>query len=218
MKTLRNITVITLLCLLCGVIGAAALGTENADKAEASAKPTLPVQTVREAKAAQLAGDDRLLYEKAIEIIKKYEGLHSARHWPLVGYGHKVLPGERYRRGTVLSASQAEELLRKDFRKYCALFRDFGRDSILMAALAYNIGNGAAGRSSVAAKLRAGDRDIRASYIAHSRYRGKVHPQIRQRRVEELEVLFVADTSALAAPEPVAVAAQNVNDKSNDRI
>ena len=35
------------------------------------------------------------LFEKAVTIIKKYETLHQPKHWPLVGYGHKVLPGEK---------------------------------------------------------------------------------------------------------------------------
>ena len=28
--------------------------------------------------------------------IKKYEGLHGPKHHPYVGYGHKLLPGERF--------------------------------------------------------------------------------------------------------------------------
>lgn len=133
-------------------------------------------------------------FETAIEIIKKYEGLHSPKHWPLVGYGHKVLPGESFPRNRALTQPEAEKLLRQDFQKFCKLFRSYGKDSILMAALAYNIGNGAAERSSVARKLKAGDRDIRDNYIAHSRYRGKIHPQIQKRRIEEFERLFVSDT------------------------
>lgn len=133
-------------------------------------------------------------FDEAVEIIKKYEGLHAPRHWPLVGYGHKVLPGEKYSRSKALSQQQAEELLRKDLRKFCALFRSYGKDSLLMATLAYNIGNGAAERSTVAAKLRAGNRDIRENYLAHSRYRGKTLSQLKRRRTEEFERLFVTDT------------------------
>lgn len=130
-------------------------------------------------------------FEKAVEIIKKYEGLHSARHWPLVGYGHKVLPGEKISRGKVLSEKEAEALLRKDLLKNCAVFREFGPDSLLLGVLAYNIGSGATLRSSVVKKLRAGNRDIRETYLAHCRYRGKVHSQIKNRRIEEFESLFI---------------------------
>ena len=34
-------------------------------------------------------------FERAIAVIKHFEGLHNkAEHYPYVGYGHKVLPGE----------------------------------------------------------------------------------------------------------------------------
>ena len=133
-------------------------------------------------------------FEQAVEIIKKYEGLHSPRHWPLVGYGHKVLPGEKFSRSRKLSQTEAEAILRKDLLKNCAVFREFGADSLLLGVLAYNIGSGATLRSSVVKKLRAGDRDIESNYLAHCRYRGKVHSQIKQRRTEEFNTLFITDT------------------------
>ncbi len=133
-------------------------------------------------------------FEQAVEIIKKYEGLHSPRHWPLVGYGHKVLPGEKFSRNRKLSQTEAEAILRKDLLKNCAVFREFGADSLLLGVLAYNIGSGATLRSSVVKKLRAGDRDIESNYLAHCRYRGKVHSQIKQRRIEEFNTLFITDT------------------------
>lgn len=130
-------------------------------------------------------------FEEAVKIIKKYETLHKPKHWPLVGYGHKVLPGEKFSRTRALSETEADALLRKDLLKNCAMFREFGADSLLLGVLAYNIGSGATRRSSVVRKLRAGDRDIESAYIAHSRYRGKVHNQIRQRRIEEFETLYI---------------------------
>lgn len=130
-------------------------------------------------------------FEQAVEIIKKYETLHTPKHWPLVGYGHKVLPGEKFNRNRTLSEAEADALLRKDLLKNCAVFREFGPDSLLLGVLAYNIGSGATLRSSVVRKLRAGNRDIESAYLAHSRYRGKIHNQIRQRRVEEFEALFI---------------------------
>ncbi len=133
-------------------------------------------------------------YEKAVEIIKKYETLHSTRHWPLIGYGHKVLPGEKYSRNRSLSEKEADALLRKDLDKLCKIFRSYGKDSLLLATLAYNIGNGAVSRSSVARKLASGDRDIKANYISHCKYRGKEHAQIKKRRMEEFETLFEPDS------------------------
>ena len=32
-----------------------------------------------------------------------------------------------------------DALLRKDLRKFCAMFRQFGKDSLLLATLAYNV-------------------------------------------------------------------------------
>lgn len=130
-------------------------------------------------------------FEEAVEIIKKYETLHQPKHWPLVGYGHKVLPGENFSRRKALSEIEADALLRKDLLKNCAVFREFGPDSLLLGVLAYNIGSGATLRSSIVKKLRAGNRDIESAYIAHSRYKGKIHSQIRRRRIEEFETLFI---------------------------
>ena len=43
------------------------------------------------------------LFERAVLIIKKFETLHKPKHWPYVGYGHQVQPGEPYRRGCQLT-------------------------------------------------------------------------------------------------------------------
>lgn len=136
-------------------------------------------------------------FEDAIAIIKKYEGLSGARHWPFVGYGHKVLPGEKYTRGKVLTEAEADALVRKDYTKLCARYREYGVDSLLLAALAYNCGIGVVAKSSVFSKLKAGNRDIEAAYKAHCRYQGKQLSQLKRRREEELAVLFVKDPSTL---------------------
>lgn len=140
-------------------------------------------------------------FEQAVSIIKKYEGMHQPRHWPLVGYGHKVLPGEQYSRSATLSEKQADALLRKDLLKNCAVFRDFGADSLLLGTLAYNIGSGNVKRSGVTAALRNGNRDIRELYLAHCRYRGKTLSQLQRRRVEEFEALFIVSDSTAATSQ-----------------
>lgn len=130
-------------------------------------------------------------FEDAITIIKKYEGLSSAKHWPFVGYGHKVMPGEKFTRGKALSASEADALVRSDYAKLCAKYREFGADSLLLAALAYNCGSGVVAKSSVLSKLKAGNRDIETAYVAHCRYKGKQLAQLKRRRQEELATLFI---------------------------
>lgn len=136
-------------------------------------------------------------FEDAIAIIKKYEGLSGPSHWPFVGYGHKVMPGEKFTRGKKLSEAEADALARKDYAKLCAKYREFGADSLLLAALAYNCGPGVVAKSSVLSKLKAGNRDIEASYISHSRYKGKQLSQLKRRRQEELATLFVKDPTTL---------------------
>lgn len=132
-------------------------------------------------------------FEKAVRIIKKYETIHKPKHWPFVGYGHKVLKGEKFNRKETLSEKEADALLRKDLLKNCAYFRQFGKDSLLLGVLSYNIGNGATMRSSLIKKLKAGNRNIRDIYLSFCRYRGKVHSGIKSRRIEEFETLYIKD-------------------------
>jgi GH24 family phage-related lysozyme (muramidase) len=129
-------------------------------------------------------------FERAVLVIKHYETLHKPQHWPYIGYGHQVQPGEPYRKGVQLTEQQADALLRKDLRKFCALFRDYGPDSTLVAVLAYNCGPRKVMQSSIARKLRAGERDIYHDYLSFCRYKGKMHQGIRRRRWVEFQLLY----------------------------
>ena len=134
-------------------------------------------------------------FERAVCCIRFYEGLHRKKDYPYVGYGHKLRPGERY--SSNMTAREAEDLLRKDLRELCAMFRSYGQDSLILATLAYNIGPykvlGCKGRypkSTVLKKLEAGDRNIRDDYVKYCRWRGKRVPSIERRRYIELMLLF----------------------------
>lgn len=131
------------------------------------------------------------LFERAVLIIKKFETLHRPCHWPYVGYGHQVQPGEPYRRGCQLTEAQADALLRKDLRKFCALYSQYGKDSVLLGALAYNCGPGVVNKSTVLKKLKRGDRNIFKAYTSHCRYKGKPHAGLRKRRITELAALYI---------------------------
>lgn len=131
------------------------------------------------------------LFERAVLIIKKFETLHKPKHWPYVGYGHQVQPGEPYRRGVQLTEKQADALLRKDLAKFCAMYSEYGKDSVLLGALAYNIGPGAVNKSTVLKKLKQGDRNIFKYYTSHCRYKGKWHSGLHKRRLTELAALFI---------------------------
>ena len=134
-------------------------------------------------------------FERAVCCIRFYEGMHRAKDYPYVGYGHKLRPGERY--SANMSTYEAEQLLRKDLRELCAMFRSYGQDSLLLAALSYNIGpykvtgyKGKYPKSSVLKKLEVGNRNIRDDYVNHCHWRGKRIPSIERRRYAELMLLF----------------------------
>ena len=55
------------------------------------------------------------------------------------GVRASVAAGERYSVRTMMKR-QADALLRKDLRKFCTMFQLFGKDSLLLATLAYNVG------------------------------------------------------------------------------
>ena len=140
--------------------------------------------------ASKAAEEQNEMFEKAVKIIKKYEGLHQSRSWPFIGYGHKVLPGEKYKRGTVLTEKQADALLRSDLKKLLKVFRQQGQHALLLATLAYNIGQGNVKKSQVYKKIIAGNTDIKSDYLSHSRYNGRKLRQLQRRRAEEFETLF----------------------------
>ena len=131
------------------------------------------------------------LFERAVLIIKKFETMHKPKHWPYVGYGHQVQPGEPYRRGVQLTEAQADALLRKDLAKFVSLYKDYGKDAVLLGALAYNCGPGVVNKSSILKKLKAGDRNIFKAYTSHCRYKGKPHAGLRKRRITELAALYI---------------------------
>ena len=98
---------------------------------------------------------------------------------------------------TYLDAWQADELLRKDLRKFCAMFRQFGKDSLLLATLAYNVGpyrllgSKTIPKSTLIKKLEAGDRNIYREYIAFCNYKGKRHAMLLKRRKAEFALLYI---------------------------
>ena len=107
----------------------------------------------------------------------------------------KFLPGERYSART-MTKRQADALLRKDLRKFCAMFRQFGKDSLLLATLAYNVGpyrllgSKTIPKSTLIKKLEAGDRNIYREYIAFCNYKGKRHAMLLKRRKAEFALLY----------------------------
>lgn len=136
------------------------------------------------------------LFDEAVACIKQWEGWHDERHYPYVGYGHRIVADERGRLTYRITREQADSLLRADLRKKCAVFRKYGGDSLLLGVLAYNVGEytllGCKGKpkSKLIIKLDSGDRDIREEYVSFRKYRGRVVPSIQKRREREFDLLF----------------------------
>ncbi len=179
MKVARNsmrINLITLCLLLCCVNAVAA--TQGGDSSPPE-KLKIPAS----------------LFEEAIACIKEFEGWHSAKHYPYIGYGHKLLPGEKLTAN--ITEAQADSLLRVDLLKRCHTFRHFGKDALLLAVLAYNVGEyrllgyGKIPKSTLIRKLEAGDRNIYQEYISYRKYKGKVIPSIERRRKKEFQLLYI---------------------------
>lgn len=76
----------------------------------------------------------------AVELVKKYEGLHDRSDYPYYGYGHRRLPNEKLSYG--MTEAEAEALLRKDLAVRYRLFRNYKKDALLLTVLSYNVGQG----------------------------------------------------------------------------
>ncbi len=135
-------------------------------------------------------------FNLAVEIIKHFEGWHTVRNYPYVGWGHQLQPGERYSARTMTKA-QGDRLLRHDLMKMYRLFDGYGKDQMLLAVLAYNVGPYAIlgtskhPQSTLLRKLDAGNRNIFHDYMRFCRYKGRKVKSIERRRYVEFSLLFI---------------------------
>ena len=128
------------------------------------------------------------LYDRALAIIRHYETLHRyPDHWPVLGYGHELKPGETYK-PRQYSKLEAEIIMRKDYNQFLAYYRDLGTDAYLVAALAYN--TGFINANTIATELRHGNRNIRSLYLRYCHYTGQFHKGLLRRRHVELMLLY----------------------------
>ena len=139
--------------------------------------------------------EDMIRFEHAVRIIKKYETLHKKKDYPYVGYGHLALKGEKFK--LPVKENEADKLLRKDLMQKMSQFRRFGKDSLILGVLAYNVGEGkllglgSHSKSTIIKMLESGNRNIRKQYISYNMYNGKSVQSIKNRRIEEFEVLYI---------------------------
>ena len=87
--------------------------------------------------------------------------------------------------------AQVDALLRKDLAKFCVPYSLYGKDSVILGALAYNCSSGVVNKFTVLKKLKRGDCNIFKSYTSHCHYKGKWHRGLYNRRLMELAALFV---------------------------
>lgn len=155
---------------------------------------SLPAQNTDETARLLALFNDIPKADIAVEVIKKFEGLHDRSDYPYYGYGHKKLPGEKL--SYSMTEEEAEALLRKDLAVRYKLFRKYGKDALLLTVLSYNVGQGVLlghgghPKSRLVRKLEAGDRDIYREYVAYCRYKGKVVRSIERRRKMEFMLLY----------------------------
>ena len=130
----------------------------------------------------------------AVELVKKYEGLHDRSDYPCYGYGHRRLPNENF--SYDMTEEEAETLLRKDLAVRYKLFRKYKKDALLLTVLSYNVGQGVLlghgghPQSRLVRKLEAGNRDIYKEYISFRCWKGKPVRSIERRRKMEFLLLY----------------------------
>ena len=97
------------LTLLCGYAKAQTRGGDSS--------PPLPKEISAE------------LFDKAVALIKEFEGWHDHAKHPYIGYGHKLLPHENLTAD--ITEAQADSLLRADLLERYKYFRQYGKDALL---------------------------------------------------------------------------------------
>ena len=167
MRTINSFILLCVFCLFC--------------------QPTLAQRRVRLA--------DLPPFERAVVVVKYFEGMHSWKNYPYVGYGHQLQRGERFTAN--MTERQADSLLRTNLLSRYALFRRFGKDALLLTVLSYNIGTGTllGGRnrpkSRLIRKLERGDRNILSEYLSFCCYKGRVLPGLLKRRRVEFALFYI---------------------------
>ena len=134
-------------------------------------------------------------FERAVVVVKYFEGLHGKDCFPYVGYGHQLQPGEHL--SSNMTERQADSLLRADLWKCFEHFKGYGKDALLLTLLAYNVGVGRLigydrhPKSQLLRKIEAGDRNIYREYVSFCRYKGKVLKGLEKRRKVEFALFYL---------------------------
>ena len=134
-------------------------------------------------------------FERAVVCIKHFEGLHGLKDAPYVGYGHQLLLGEHFT--AAMTERQADSMLRVDLMKRLMIFKDYGKDALLLAVLSYNVGAGRLlgygkhPKSRLLRKIESGDRNFYREFVSFCRYKGKVLRGLVKRRKVEFALFYI---------------------------
>ena len=167
MRTINSFILLCVFCLFC--------------------QPTLAQRRVRLA--------DLPPFERAVVVVKYFEGMHGWKNYPYVGYGHQLQRGRTFHGGYDRTASglPAPCWPWKCFEH----FKGYGKDALLLSLLAYNVGVGRLlgygkhPKSKLLRKIEIGDRNIYWEYVSFCRYKGKVLRGLVKRRQVEYALFYL---------------------------
>ena len=133
--------------------------------------------------------------ERAVVCIKHFEDLHSWKDYPYVGYGHRHLSEERFT--AAMTERRADSLLRADLMKRLMMFKDYGKDALLLAVLSYKIGAGRLlgygkhPKSRLLQKIESGNRNFYREFVSFCQYKGKILRGLVKRQRVEFALFYV---------------------------
>lgn len=142
--------------------------------------------------------------ELATNLIAGFEGFRSHAYkdqagYLTIGYGHKIVPGDGFDANSVITESDARELLRQDdvvsayncVQAECSGIALSAQQTAALTSLCYNIGCGAFGSSTLVKLLRQGDYDGAANEFSRWVYaKGVQLPGLVARRDQEASVFL----------------------------
>jgi lysozyme len=138
--------------------------------------------------------------QKAIDLIKKFEGFSAKRYLcpagePTIGYGHVILPTDKFNNSTTLTEKEAEEILKKDL-----VSREDAVNSLVkvkinqnkfdaLVSLVYNIGIGSFKVSTLLKFTNDGLFEEVPNQFRRWKYvKGKISNGLIARREEEIKL------------------------------
>lgn len=136
--------------------------------------------------------------EAGLALIREFEGLRLIAYNDIngngtIGYGHKILPGEKFPQG--ISKSEAELMLQADAAQAASEMMALVKVDLTqgqfdaLTDFVYNEGSGRLAKSTLLRDLNAGDYDeARQQLLVWDIAGGKVQPGLQARREAEFKL------------------------------